>query len=513
MASYHLSVKAVSRATGRSGPGAAAYRTASRIECERDGTVHDYTRRGGVEGEAFIVAPEGASWALDRSVLWNAAEAAEKRKDAKVAREYELALPCELDATGRRALAREFAEAVVERYGVAADVAVHAPGREGDRRNWHAHVLTTTRVAGAEGLGAKTRELDVAQTSGPAVEALRELWAMQVNRALERIQAEARVDHRSFARRGVAREAERHLGVAASGMERKAEARARAEVREQEQAREASERPEPERAGVEAAAAVMSAPALSPPAPPAPERSQEGEGWGGQGRREAVEAVPTLAAAGPAPEREDSPAAQHGPRTAREGRGGQGAVLPVSTTGPKLDRPVRASAGVYGAGAEPVTRIGRENAAIQTRNRAAEAARAAVERAQRVVARLERAARAGVAWVRGLAQGLGAQVVEAQRAREREIERQRQERERVEAERRAELERREQARLAELRRQEAERARPAMTQAQRDAARARGVWGKVEEAGRRAREQEAREAARRQVERAPRQGQGPSMGM
>src|SRR3546814_6981569 len=79
------------------------------LENERDGLVHDYTRRSGVE-DAFIVVPEGAEWAQDRSALWNAAEAAEKRKDAKVAREYELGLPAELDAGQRRDLVRAFAE-------------------------------------------------------------------------------------------------------------------------------------------------------------------------------------------------------------------------------------------------------------------------------------------------------------------------------------------------------------------------------------------------------------------
>ena len=222
MASYHLSVKSVSRASGRSAPAAAAYRTATRIENERDGVVHDYTRRGGVE-DAFLVVPEGAAWAQDRSALWNAAEAAEKRKDAKVAREYELALPHELNPAQRRSLARGFAQEVVERFGVAADIAIHAPHPEGDQRNWHAHILTTTRVATAEGLGAKTRELDVLQTSGPAVEALRELWAVRVNRALERVQVADRVDHRSLERQGLEDLVPtQHLGPAASGMERRA---------------------------------------------------------------------------------------------------------------------------------------------------------------------------------------------------------------------------------------------------------------------------------------------------
>ncbi|KDM65067.1 MobQ family relaxase [Acidiphilium sp. JA12-A1] len=205
MASYHLSAKAVSRSTGRSAVGAAAYRSGERLTNERDGVTHDYTRKGGVLS-SFIVAPAGAeAWASDRSGLWNRAEAAEARKDAKVAREYELALPAELSAPEREALARQFAEAVVERFGVVADVALHAPHREGDQRNWHAHILTTTRAANENGLGAKTRVLDSPKTSGVEIEALRELWAKQVNAALERARETVRVDHRSFARRDAER--------------------------------------------------------------------------------------------------------------------------------------------------------------------------------------------------------------------------------------------------------------------------------------------------------------------
>ena len=221
VASYHLSAKAVSRSTGRSAVGAAAYRSGERLTNERDGVTHDYTRKGGVLS-SFIVAPAGAeAWASDRSGLWNRAEAAEARKDAKVAREYELALPAELSAPEREALARQFAEAVVERFGVVADVALHAPHREGDQRNWHAHILTTTRAANENGLGAKTRVLDSPKTSGAEVEALRELWAKQVNVALERTHATARVDHRSFARRGLEQAPTVHLGPAATALERR----------------------------------------------------------------------------------------------------------------------------------------------------------------------------------------------------------------------------------------------------------------------------------------------------
>ena len=95
---------------------AAAYRSAEKLENARDGFVHDFSRRSGVE-HAEIVLPAGADaeWARDRSALWNAAEALEKRKDARVAREIEVALPHELSAEQRLELTREFAQSLADR--------------------------------------------------------------------------------------------------------------------------------------------------------------------------------------------------------------------------------------------------------------------------------------------------------------------------------------------------------------------------------------------------------------
>jgi hypothetical protein len=253
LALYHLRVKAVSRSAGRSATAAAAYRAGARIECAREGRVHDYARRSGV-AHAEIIVPDGSVWAQDRSALWNAAEAAEARRNATVAREYELALPEELSAQGRVALARAFGRELTQRYGVGVDIAIHAPSRKGDERNWHAHVLTTTRTVAAEGLGKKTRILDDQKTGPAQVLELRATWAELTNRALEAERHAARVDHRSLAAQreekleiasehetqGEARSAalarleaaaldrapEAHVGVAATGMERKAEAAA-----------------------------------------------------------------------------------------------------------------------------------------------------------------------------------------------------------------------------------------------------------------------------------------------
>lgn len=235
MASYHLSVKTIKRSAGRSATAAAAYRAGCQIACAREGRVHDYTRKLGVE-EAFILAPEDApDWAQDRQALWNAAEARETRTNSVTAREWELALPAELDAAERRVLVMGFARELVARYGVAADVAIHAPHRDGDQRNHHAHVLTTTRVLTAEGLTDKTRVLDAKATGGPEIEAMRARWAELQNAALERQGHEARVDHRSLAAQREAALAEGHefraeeldrapeikLGPAASAIERR----------------------------------------------------------------------------------------------------------------------------------------------------------------------------------------------------------------------------------------------------------------------------------------------------
>ncbi|MDU9007011.1 MobQ family relaxase [Sedimentitalea todarodis] len=236
MASYHLSVKTVKRSVGRTATAAAAYRAGERLSCEREGRVHDYTRKQGIE-ETFILVPAGApAWASDRAGLWNAVEDRETRRNSVTAREWELALPSELTAEGRADLARGFAQALVDRYGIAADVALHAPHREGDQRNHHAHILTTTRVLASEGLTDKTRILDAAKTGGAEIADMRGLWAQMQNAALERAEIEARVDHRSLEDQREAalergeelvamtldRDPEIKLGPAASSMERKA---------------------------------------------------------------------------------------------------------------------------------------------------------------------------------------------------------------------------------------------------------------------------------------------------
>ncbi len=203
MAIYHLCVKTFSRSAGQSAVAAAAYRSGLRLQDDRMGEVFDYRPRGGVLREhALLALPQGSpNW--DRQQLWNAVEAAENRKNSTVAREVEISLPAELKQTERVQLAHDFGRWLSDRYLVAADVQIHEPVKGDDARNFHSHILLSTRELGPDGFGKKTRVLDDRKTGPEEVEAIRKEWADRVNAALTLHQLEDRVDHRSNARRGL----------------------------------------------------------------------------------------------------------------------------------------------------------------------------------------------------------------------------------------------------------------------------------------------------------------------
>lgn len=226
MAIYHLSVKPVQRSKGRSATAAAAYRAGEKITDERTGEEHDYRRKSGVIYKE-IITPDGSK--IEREKLWNMAELAEKRKDATTARDYEIALPFELSEKERITLATDFAGRLARVNGVAVDVCIHAPTRGGDDRNFHAHILTTTRKYAGGELGRKAdvelsdrdRKKMGLDTRKEALEGVRAEWACMVNEALDRAKVSDRVTHKSLAAQGIDRAPSVHLGPAATAMERR----------------------------------------------------------------------------------------------------------------------------------------------------------------------------------------------------------------------------------------------------------------------------------------------------
>lgn len=234
MAIYHTRVKTFSRAKQHSAAAAAAYRAGLAIADPGTGQTHNYRHRGGVV-ETLCIAPEEApDWAFDPRLLWPEAEVSERRRNATVAREFEIALPHELNDDQRSALTAEIAHALVDRYGFAVQASIHEP-QTPDGLNHHVHILATTRRMGAAGLTEKTRELDGGPSGRGEVEWIREMVAQTINDHLAAAQIDARVDHRRLqaqadaaleqgdlsAAMALTREATQHVGKNATALHRK----------------------------------------------------------------------------------------------------------------------------------------------------------------------------------------------------------------------------------------------------------------------------------------------------
>lgn len=151
MAIYHLSAQVISRSSGRTSVGAAAYRSGTKLTCERDGRIHDYThRRDVVHSEIVLPASAPTRW-LDRSTLWNEVEATERGGRAQLCREINVALPRELTRSEQLALARRYAKAFADE-GMVVDWSIH----DKDGTNPHVHIMLSLRPSMDEGFGPKS---------------------------------------------------------------------------------------------------------------------------------------------------------------------------------------------------------------------------------------------------------------------------------------------------------------------------------------------------------------------
>lgn len=220
MAIYHLHIRNISRGDGRSVVAAAAYRAGETLpNAAEEGESSFGGRRDVLHAE--IRLPAGApSWMGDRARLWNAVEAAEKRKDARLAKEIEFALPRELSRADWLRIGRAMADAYTSK-GHVADFAIHD---DGSGHNPHVHLLLATREITPDGFGGKLRAAD----GVTFVHEARRLWAALANTALGAAGSDARIDARANAARGLERPAAGHRGPD------KAERRAKRAARDQE---------------------------------------------------------------------------------------------------------------------------------------------------------------------------------------------------------------------------------------------------------------------------------------
>ena len=230
MAIYHMQAKVISRGSGRSAVAASAYMSCSRMYNDYDGIQHDYTRKHGLIYQEVLLPPMAPPEWKDREQLWNAVEAAEKTKDSRLAREFVVALPVELDKDSNISLLQDFIKKNFVDMGMCADFAIHNT----DGHNPHAHILLTVRPLNENGTWQYKTEkeyLCIKDGEEKGYERIdkhpkssrygrqnpiseqwnsdeqlciwRANWTDAVNKMLARNQINATIDHRSFADQGI----------------------------------------------------------------------------------------------------------------------------------------------------------------------------------------------------------------------------------------------------------------------------------------------------------------------
>lgn len=251
MAIFHLSVKIISRSSGRSAIAAAAYRAGEKLKNEENGKTHDFSKKKGVVYSEIQLPENAPSEYKDRQTLWNKVQEIEKRADAQLAREVEVALPQELDRKKQIELAHNYIQEQFVDKGMIADWSIHDKG-DG---NPHAHIMLTTRSlkkdgswapkqkstyildenrekipqidpkTGKQKIGARGRKMWKRTTvtyndwnNRDNVELWRNEWAKQVNHYLE---PSKKIDNRSYKRQGITKMPTIHEGYVAREIEKR----------------------------------------------------------------------------------------------------------------------------------------------------------------------------------------------------------------------------------------------------------------------------------------------------
>lgn len=214
MAIYHFDLQLIKRSEGRSSVNAAAYRSGEKIKDERLNKTFNYTNKP--VHNSFIMKPENTpDWISDRATLWNEIEKIEKRKDAQLAREINVALPVELSDTDHTELIQKYVQENFVNEGMIADVCIHKDNVE----NPHAHIMLTMREfdSNKNSFGKKNRDWN----EQSLINTWRENWATVVNESLKENNISEQIDHRSHAERGLKILPQIHEGPTARDMHKR----------------------------------------------------------------------------------------------------------------------------------------------------------------------------------------------------------------------------------------------------------------------------------------------------
>lgn len=224
LAIYHFSVKAISRSDGRSAVACSAYRSAEKLIDKKYGKEQDYTKKNGVEFTNIYSPQNTDKELLNRNDLWNKVEQVENRKNSLLAREFEIAFPCELNEKQRKEMLDDLCSRIVKKYNVVVDAAIHAPDLKGgtDERNYHAHIMFTARsIDKKTGQFSKTKYRDFSRDNGTQiVDDWRAEFAEITNHHLQKAGQKVRVNHLSYKDQRLDLEATKHEGSKATELRR-----------------------------------------------------------------------------------------------------------------------------------------------------------------------------------------------------------------------------------------------------------------------------------------------------
>lgn len=239
MTLHFSDTKSFSRKQNKSAVASIAYRSGMKLHDERNDKTHNYEARKNDVLSADIILPSaflGADIELDRATIWNNAERAERRKDARVAREWLINLPHELDEQTRKELAHSFAQKLSDRYNVIADCCIHKPSdkeikKGADPRNFHAHIMLTTREIDIENgqiIFTKKAISELSDTDrkklglsrmSDEMTAIKQIWDDTANPVLE-AHGLSKMDYRSHKEKGDDLLPQVKMGVQATQLER-----------------------------------------------------------------------------------------------------------------------------------------------------------------------------------------------------------------------------------------------------------------------------------------------------
>ena len=214
MALFHIKTQILKRSKGQNVIEAIAYRRAARLKDERTGQIFDYTRKRSVIHSEIVIPQNAPAWIQDihelqktnpnkaAERLWNSVENHEKRKDAQLARELNIALPIEFNQEQCIALTREYVQLFCEE-GMVVDFSIHW-----DKGNPHAHITVAMRGLTVEGWGHKERAWNGKDFHEKTMVHLAEV----TNKHLDLARFDARISHLSYAAQGIDLEPTIHEG-------------------------------------------------------------------------------------------------------------------------------------------------------------------------------------------------------------------------------------------------------------------------------------------------------------